>query len=47
MTLICVYDFCVFMASVCFFFFLNKDGCVLYREQKLCETPNAQVKTLE
>lgn len=45
MTLVCVYDFCVFTTSMCFF--KSKDGCVLCREQKLGETPNAQVKTQE
>lgn len=42
MTLVCVYDFCLFTTSV---WFLNKDGCVLCREKMLCETPDAQVNT--
>lgn len=33
-----------FTISVCVFVF-NKDGCVLYKEEKFCKTPNAQVKT--
>lgn len=37
MTLLCVYDFCVV--------FLTRMDGVLCREKKLCETPNAQVKT--
>lgn len=42
MTLLCIYDFCVFMTSVCVYFLIRMD---VFFVEKRSETPNAQVKT--